>query len=75
MNLAFIKIFFEGLLIKNLYSVLIDLLFYYYRDKEILSKSLCLRCCTGNHREDCDEKWMKLKEYLKLHYLDDLKVI
>lgn len=71
MNYAFLKEFFKGAAIKDLYYFVIDLLFY-YQDINTLSKNLCLRCCTGNHREDCDEKWKKLKEYLKSHYLNDI---
>ena len=73
MNLAFLKTFFSGTPIKNLYSLTIDILFY-YQDKEILRKNLCLCCCDGNHQENCDIKWNKLREYMKLHYLNDLKV-
>ena len=73
MGLEFSKAFFRGHPIKNFYHLTIDLLFY-YSHKEKLSTNLCICCCDGNHQENCDMKWQKLREYMKLHYLNDLKV-
>jgi hypothetical protein len=71
-NGTFCKNYFESELIRESFSVYIDLIFSNF-DPEVLCGKFEFRCCREeNHGIECLQKWVSLLQYLKIDMIDEL---
>lgn len=72
-NLTFCQRYFKSSAVLKSFYYYVDLVFYKL-DAELLCKKFDFRCCEGNHLPECIEKWLILKQYIRVMMIEELDI-
>lgn len=74
-NNPFCKAFFSNSLIREAFVTIIDLIYTNANSQKLCDKFKFSCCLTRMHNEDCENKWIRLKEYFKEDYFVEMEVL
>ncbi|OMJ74221.1 hypothetical protein SteCoe_26911 [Stentor coeruleus] len=72
-NNAFCKEFFSEEIMRKAFNQIIELFYCNFSPARCCSR-FNFYCCSGTHIEECEDKWLRLKNYFSTNYFKDLDI-